>query len=205
MLFSDPTLPSVASLVAGAPIRGSWWGDPAGHRIYHVGELLEDHPDVLTLPLLMAKTTLVHRRAWPEVLAVSRSRAPWQLVGLSPIGRALLRSVEAAGEVRLDGVMVPPMAARRVIGDVARDLERRLLVHGSSVHSETGRHVKRLTSWRSWMASHAAKDGLPAPADARARLESMVAGLFPDRSLRLALPWESRAARREPGRGRPGA
>src|ERR1700681_4423049 len=34
LLKSDPRLPSVAGLVAGEAIRGSWWAHPAAHAIF---------------------------------------------------------------------------------------------------------------------------------------------------------------------------
>ncbi|MDA2934727.1 hypothetical protein MYX82_10350, partial [Acidobacteria bacterium AH-259-D05] len=33
LLESDAILPSVSALVAGAPVRGSWWGHPRGDAI----------------------------------------------------------------------------------------------------------------------------------------------------------------------------
>ena len=64
-------VPNVAQYIAGEPIRGSWWGHPAGKEIYAV----------LTRPRRVArpgvdtthqrKVTLLHRRVWPSVVRVS--------------------------------------------------------------------------------------------------------------------------------------
>jgi hypothetical protein len=60
-------LPNVAQLVAGEPIKGSWWGHPRGHEIFGVINELADSPDVVRLRLVRKKVTLVHRRLWPAL------------------------------------------------------------------------------------------------------------------------------------------
>ena len=64
-------LPSVAALVAGGPIRGSWWAHPNSHEIYAVVNGLADSPDVLRMRLVGGKVTLVHRRLWPALVRVA--------------------------------------------------------------------------------------------------------------------------------------
>ncbi len=61
-------VPSVAELVAGEPIRGSWWAHPAAHEIFHATRALRDAPDVLVCRLVAGKVTFVHRRLWPAVI-----------------------------------------------------------------------------------------------------------------------------------------
>src|ERR687898_2562844 len=57
-------IPNVAEIVAGEPIKGSWWGHPAGHHIFGVLNDLAASPDVVRLRLVRGKVTLVHRRLW---------------------------------------------------------------------------------------------------------------------------------------------
>jgi hypothetical protein len=64
-------IPNVAELVAGEPIRGSWWGHPKGHAIFDALETLSDSPDVVRLRLVNGKVTLVHRRLWPALVRVA--------------------------------------------------------------------------------------------------------------------------------------
>ena len=64
-------LPNVASLVAGEPIRGSWWSHPRSHAIFEVINALADSPDVVRLRLVKGKVTLVHRRVWPALVRVA--------------------------------------------------------------------------------------------------------------------------------------
>src|SRR3954469_6222082 len=64
-------IPNVAELVAGEPIKGSWWGHRAGHAIFEAINALADSPDVVRLRLVNGKVTLVHRRVWPALVRVA--------------------------------------------------------------------------------------------------------------------------------------
>ncbi|MEA2842909.1 MAG: hypothetical protein QOJ69_580 [Actinomycetota bacterium] len=75
-------LPSVAELVAGEPIRGSWWGHPAGPAIFEALNALADSPDVVRTRLVDGKVTLVHRRLWPALVRVADRFSPGRLAAL---------------------------------------------------------------------------------------------------------------------------
>jgi hypothetical protein len=62
---------NVAEFIAGEPIRGSWWGHPAGKEIYAVLSELEDHRDLVSTRLINKKVTVLHARVWPSVVRVS--------------------------------------------------------------------------------------------------------------------------------------
>ena len=62
---------NVAQFIAGEPIRGSWWGHPAGKEIYAILNVLDDHPDIVSTRLINDKVTLLHARVWPSVVRVS--------------------------------------------------------------------------------------------------------------------------------------
>jgi hypothetical protein len=64
-------VPSLAERVAGAPIRGSWWGHPSGHEIYRVLNRVRASPDVVAMRLINGKITLMHRRLWPALVRVA--------------------------------------------------------------------------------------------------------------------------------------
>ena len=64
-------IPNVAELVAGEPIRGSWWGHPASHAIFAAINRLVDSPDVVRTRLVGGKVTLIHRRLWPALVRVA--------------------------------------------------------------------------------------------------------------------------------------
>ncbi len=73
MLLASASGPlgSVAEMIAGEPIRGSWWGHPAGHAIFDALNTLDESPDVVRTRLVDGKVTLVHRRLWPALVRVA--------------------------------------------------------------------------------------------------------------------------------------
>src|SRR5260370_23492331 len=101
LLELDAQLPSLVSIVAGGPVRGSWWGHASGNIIYEVGNQLANHPDVLVIKLLSGKVTFVQRRLWPAVISVATAREPWQLQDLSDIALTLLNSVTKEHTLRV--------------------------------------------------------------------------------------------------------
>jgi len=64
-------LPNVAEILAGEPIRGSWWSHPRSHAIFAEINQLADSPDVVRTRLVNGKVTLVHRRVWPALVRVA--------------------------------------------------------------------------------------------------------------------------------------
>ena len=147
LLLSDPALPSVTGVIVSEPLRGSWWGHPQGGVIYHVSVALEDHPDVLCAKLVAGKVTFVHRRLWPAVCAVGGAREDWQLAGLSAQAQWLLAGTDAAGKVQTNDLI---SARRKELPKSGRELERRLLVHATEIHTSSGAHAKVLETWRHW-------------------------------------------------------
>jgi hypothetical protein len=69
-------LPSVAEMVAGEPIRGSWWGHPGGHASFDALNTLAEPPNVVRTKLVNGKVTLVHRRLWPALARVADRFSP---------------------------------------------------------------------------------------------------------------------------------
>jgi hypothetical protein len=191
LLLSDARLPSLVALLSGGPIRGSWWGSPAGGRIYAALQVLDDHPDVASTKLVSGKSTFVHRQLWPVLVAVGSAREPWQLEGLSEPARVLLDLVTRDDEVRTDAVAWIVDPKRGKSGDAARELERRLLVYADEVHTESGAHAKVLRTWQSW-AQHVglAAPGM-SPTEARRRLDEVVDHLNEEFAGDGRTPWTS--------------
>jgi hypothetical protein len=65
------TVPSFAEMVAGEPLRGSWWAHPKGKDIFRLSRVVRDSPDVLVCRLVDGKITYVHRRLWPALVALA--------------------------------------------------------------------------------------------------------------------------------------
>ena len=76
LMSSDARYPSVTTIVAGEPVAGSWWDHASGKQIYAIQNRLLAHKDVLAVKLIEGKVTLVHRKLWPDVLAMAVSGAP---------------------------------------------------------------------------------------------------------------------------------
>ena len=179
LLDTDPLLPSVSGIVAGSPVRGSWWSHPRARLMYKVALELHHHTDVLLIRLVSRKLTYVHRNLWPAVLSVGTARDAWQLKDLSKPAKQVLD--------RLDRD-----ASLRATGDSVRELEHRLLARCESVHTEKGSHAKQLQSWTAW----AQTVGLDGPglssADGKAQLESTVRRLNGQFQGQGKLPWAGR-------------
>jgi hypothetical protein len=173
LLQQDKELPSVAGIIAGEPVRGSWWSHPKGRAIFAEVQRLEHRDDVLATRLVSGKVTYVHERLWPAFLAVATANEPWQREGLPAAARKLLARVEAEGSVRASG-------------DAARELQARLLVAAREVHTESGKHATELSTWN----VGAGFSPLPPPEAARHILEEAVSALGATAEV---LPW--RAAR----------
>jgi hypothetical protein len=75
-------LPNVAEMVAGEPIRGSWWGHPASHAIFDALNTLAASPDVVRTRLVKGKVTLVHRRLWPALARVADRFPPERVAAI---------------------------------------------------------------------------------------------------------------------------
>lgn len=183
LLLTDARLPSLASLVAGGPVRGSWWGHPKGHSIFATAEALADNPGVTTAKLVSGKVTFFHRRLWPALLSVGMAREEWQTRGLTRAARALLERVGREGRLRADQIRG---GGRK---DVARELEARLLLRTEGVHTERGAHQRVLESWGHWAKRAGFSGKPPAPARARKDLEGVVFALNARFGGEGRLPW----------------
>lgn len=181
LLQSGREFASVANLVVGEEVRGSWWAHPQSNLIYWVCQDLEHHPRVAEARLLGGKVTQVWDTLWPHVAAIAIARARWQLAGLSPAARRLLERVDEH-PVATDSVA---WASTEKLGAVCRELERRLLVKSKEIHTASGKHAKLLAPWRTWWAEHGA-GSLPDADESRAHLEHVVGD-----ASRL-LPWRAR-------------
>ena len=61
-------VPSLADVVAGEPVRGSWWSHPKSHEIFAVTRAVRNSDDILVCRLINGKITFVHRRLWPALV-----------------------------------------------------------------------------------------------------------------------------------------
>src|SRR5262247_557062 len=64
-------VPSLAEMIAGGPIRGSWWGHAKGREIFQAAQAVNESPEVLVCKLIDDKVTYVHRRVWPALFKLA--------------------------------------------------------------------------------------------------------------------------------------
>ncbi|SRR5712692_5574584 len=190
LLESDPRLPSVTGLVIGRPLRGSWWGHPSGRRIWRVLNKFCRRRDVLTTKLVSGKVTFVHRRLWPQLLAVSTSNEEWRTAFLSSEASALLHLVTRKGEVRTDSKGL----LKKGIPSAARELEKRLLVQSEEIHTERGTHAKILRSWSNWSRRVGFTRKLPGVEKSKKEFERLLQSLNDTYDADGELPWSNQPA-----------
>jgi hypothetical protein len=61
-------VPSLAQVIAGKPLRGSWWAHRKGNEIFLLSRAIRRSPDVLVCRLVDGKITYIHRRLWPALV-----------------------------------------------------------------------------------------------------------------------------------------
>ena len=79
------SVPSLAHVVAGEPIRGSWWAHPKGHDIFLLSRVIRRSPDVLGCRLVDGKITYVHRRMWPALVSSAERFSKQRLAALKEV------------------------------------------------------------------------------------------------------------------------
>lgn len=156
--------------------------------IFQVNERLDDHKDVLITKLVSGKVTIVHRKLWPEILAIGLAREPWQLKNLSDSARWLLQTIDERGSVTTD--KLPPLPGNAKVGDAARELEKKLLINGGQIHTVSGAHAKVLETWPHWARRVSFKSPNLPVAEARKALEERLLKLNQEFSAAAKLPWQ---------------
>ncbi len=191
LLVTDRQLPAVTTIVAGEPVRGSWWGHAKGHAIYDLLRVLYDDPDVFPVKLVHGKITLVRRPLFAALRAVAEADDPWQTDGLSPLALWMRDAVAREGRVRVDALSPPA----RLEGDTkkaARELEQRLLVAAGQIHTESGHHVRVLEPLADAFDRAGAPRGAMTPQ--QGRLRSVGAEWAIETGAATRFPWMSRRA-----------
>ena len=184
----DSNLPSLTHLVAEEKVRGSWWAHERAHAIFHVAQMLVDHPDVLNMKLLSGKVTYVHRELWSRIYSIGVARDDWQLKNLSPNARALLKALDEAGTIQTYKLR-QEFGPRP--GDTARELESRLLLHAEQIHTESGKHAKVIETWDAWATRADFRARAKDPVAARRFLEQRLGGMNKKYNGNGKLPWPS--------------
>lgn len=145
LLLSDASLPSLTAHIAGEPIKGSWWGHPLGNLMYNISNQMEDDPQILTVKLINKKITYLDKKHWPALFTLAQSESPWQTKKLTPEVKKLLELVQKKGSLKADDPTLKKSPTE--IGKLASKLEEKLLIYSKSIHTDSGKHIRVLTSW----------------------------------------------------------
>jgi hypothetical protein len=78
-------IPSLAEAIAGEPIRGSWWSNPAGKAIFRLTRAVRDAEDVLVCRLVDDRITFAHRRVWPALVRLADRLDPTRLARITEV------------------------------------------------------------------------------------------------------------------------
>ena len=127
LLSARGPVPNLASAIAGEPVYGSWWAHPASHAIFAASQTLSESPDVLTCKLIDGKVTFVHRRLWPDLVALAEEIGPERLARVdedhTPSGKHVKRVTPfpdwAPDDVRAAAAQLTPDKARAALGSLA--------------------------------------------------------------------------------------
>lgn len=186
LLLQDSYLPNVTLLVADQKLRGSWWAHERAHTIFAVSEMLEDHPDVMIVKLILGKVTFVHRELWNRIYSIGIAREEWQLKKLSAEAKALLKTMDEVGWIQTNK-LGKTFGAKP--GETARELETRLLIHSEQIHTESGAHAKVLETWPAWARRVGFRARAKNPVAARRFLEERLLDINHKHDGNGSLPW----------------
>ncbi len=188
LLLADADLPSVGGLIANEKLRGSWWSHKLAHTIFRVSEMLDDHPDVLSMKLISGKVTFVHRQLWDRIYSIGVAREDWQIKNLSNNARRLLEALDHEGIIQTK--KIGRMFGTKP-GDTARELESRLLIHSEQIHTESGAHAKVLETWPAWAKRVGFRARAKGPVAARRFFDQRLAEINNKHGASGTLPWPS--------------
>ncbi len=79
------SVPNLAQVIAGEPLRGSWWAHPKGNEIFLLSRAIRRSPDVLVCRLVDGKITYVHRRMWPALVSMAGRFSKQRLAALKEV------------------------------------------------------------------------------------------------------------------------
>lgn len=145
LLQTDQVLPSLTGIVAGKPVKGSWWGHPKGNLMYNLSNELMWEKDILTVKLINHKITFIQKRHWDALFAIVSEQSPWQMKGLAVTHKNLLKQVTQNKLLRADNPKLKKTPSE--VGKLANKLEERLLLYSEGIHTASGKHVRQLSSW----------------------------------------------------------
>jgi len=134
-------VPSLAAVVAGEPIRGSWWSHRNGKEIFLLSRAVREAPQILVCRIVDSKVTYVHRRLWPALVVLAR-RFPRQNL-------AAIKEVHtAAGKHQMLTTPFPKWVPKPVLLSARALKEQEALSQLAIILNERGRRQASAASRR---------------------------------------------------------
>jgi len=189
LMLTDAAFPNVATLIAGQPIKGSWWGHAKGNEIFNTTNEFCDRAEVLCTKFLSGKVCFVHLDWWTDLINVARDKGSWQTATLSTAAKQLLRLVEDEQTLRSDALPKSFIEKYGKPQGAIKELEKKLLVQYDQVHTETGNHAKVISTWNHWCESRGFYLASVCSEEAMARIEGQVTRLNNEFGAAAKVPW----------------
>jgi hypothetical protein len=179
LLLTDAELPSLTALIAGEPVKGSWWGHPQGNLMYNLSNELADQKDLLLVKgLLNKKLTFLQQQHWDALFAIGSAKQEWQTKKLKAPAKKLLTKLTKAGELPA--------------GDpkIAANIELSLLAYSESVHTDSGKHIKVLRTWAETFRTKSYQPKKMSYDEALAHFEKIRCALSKKDQTKVCFPWD---------------
>lgn len=114
---AQASVPSLAHVIVGESLRGSWWADPKANEIFLLSRAIRSSPDVLVCRLVDGKITYVHRRLWPALVRLAGRFSKHRLA-------AVKEAHTPAGKHKLLVTPFPEWVPKRVLGVAQKVTEK---------------------------------------------------------------------------------
>lgn len=183
LLLVDNRQPSLVTILTGETIKGSWFGHPLGNVIYNTANNIGRRKSLLALKLIDGKYTYIHPSLRDAAYALALYVDDWQEKKLTPKAKKLLAALEKKGTI-------PVTAANKA---EAALLEKLLLANGEQEHTESGKHVKILLSWKRTAKKLGHKIKRMPVEEARRAWEDRVWAFNKAHRAAYRLPWQRKA------------
>ena len=156
--------------------------------MYNLSNELMDQPDIVTVKLVNKKVTFVHKIHWNALVTIGNAEAEWQLQGVDIQHKSLLKKVTSKGQLRADDPQLKKSAGE--IGKMAAKLEERLLIYTESIHTDSGKHVRMLESWKKIMETRGHRVKTLNYLSAIIHLENLQNKFTSEYGGKVFLPWQ---------------
>ena len=97
LVSAKGAVPRLTEVIAGEPIKGSWWAHPKSHQIFTILQAVTESHEILVCRLVEGKVTLIHRRLWPALVRLAERFSPAQIAQVreehTPSGHHVSREV----------------------------------------------------------------------------------------------------------------